>query len=308
MTKARVFLMAFLLAILLCTTPAKSQAGVAVSITIAPPVLPVYVQPPCPAEGYMWIPGYWAWGPVGYYWVPGVWVMAPRVGLLWTPGYWGFVSGVYIWHPGYWGPHVGFYGGVNYGYGYFGVGFAGGFWSGGVFRYNTAIVNVNRTVIRNVYVDRNVLRNVAMNNRVSFNGRGGVMARPTAQEQMAMREQHFQPTAVQMAHQQSASQDRNQLASVNHGRPAVPAMHSVNERASNQQRRIANGVASGQLTAGETRDLEHREQNINRQVAPERNANGGRLAPQEHQQIRREQNSASRPISQEKHNEKVAPR
>ena len=56
----------------------------------APPVLPVYVQPPCPQPGWMWTPGYWAYGPDGYYWVPGTWVPAPYVGALWTPGYWGW--------------------------------------------------------------------------------------------------------------------------------------------------------------------------------------------------------------------------
>ena len=54
-------------------------------ITIGPPALPVYVQPPCPTEGYLWNPGYWAYGPDGYYWVPGVWVAPPRVGVLWIP-------------------------------------------------------------------------------------------------------------------------------------------------------------------------------------------------------------------------------
>ena len=56
-----------------------------------PPPLPDYEQPPCPADGYLWTPGYWAWGGGGgYYWVPGTWVQPPRVGVLWTPGYWGF--------------------------------------------------------------------------------------------------------------------------------------------------------------------------------------------------------------------------
>ena len=54
----------------------------------------------------------------------------PRAGVLWTPGYWGFAGGVYAWHAGYWGPHVGFYGGINYGFGYGGVGFVGGEWRG----------------------------------------------------------------------------------------------------------------------------------------------------------------------------------
>ena len=59
--------------------PAASFAGIFVSIGIgAPPVLPVYVQPICPAPGYMWTPGYWAYADeAGYYWVPGAWVLAP---------------------------------------------------------------------------------------------------------------------------------------------------------------------------------------------------------------------------------------
>ena len=100
------------------------------SVNIAPPVLPVYVQPPMPAPGYIWTPGYWAWGRrllLG----AGHLGACRRCGLLWTPGYWGWVNGAYLWHAGYWGPHVGFYGGVNYGFGYGGVGFAGGEWRGG---------------------------------------------------------------------------------------------------------------------------------------------------------------------------------
>ena len=62
-------------------------------------------------------------GDAGYYWVPGVWVHHRELACLWTPGYWGFAGGLYAWHAGYWGPHVGFYGGVNYGFGYSGVGF-----------------------------------------------------------------------------------------------------------------------------------------------------------------------------------------
>ena len=139
-----------------CLGSSYGQVGVGVAIHIGPPALPVYTQPPCPQDGFLWTPGYWAYGPAGYYWVPGVWVAPPRVGLLWTPGYWGFVGGGYGWHAGYWGPHVGFYGGINYGFGYGGVGFVGGRWDGGRFAYNTAVVNVNRTVIRNVYVDRTV--------------------------------------------------------------------------------------------------------------------------------------------------------
>jgi hypothetical protein len=83
-----------LLACLLGMTPLTSFGFV--SITIAPPALLVYEQPSCPADGYIWVPGYWAYGDDGYYWVPGVWVEPPRMGVLWTPGYYGFDSGAYI--------------------------------------------------------------------------------------------------------------------------------------------------------------------------------------------------------------------
>ena len=85
--------------------------------------MPDYDQPPIPAPGYYWTPGYWAWNNYDYYWVPGVWVEPPQPGLLWTPGYWAFVGGVYAFRPGYWGPHVGFYGGIDYGFGYNGAGY-----------------------------------------------------------------------------------------------------------------------------------------------------------------------------------------
>jgi hypothetical protein len=291
-----------LVALLAAMIPASSFAAVAISITIAPPVMPVYVQPACPGDGYIWTPGYWAWGPAGYYWVPGVWVMAPRVGVLWTPGYWGFESGVYLWHAGYWGPHVGFYGGVNYGFGYAGVGFVGGVWAGSVFRYNTAIVNVNTAVVHNVYVDRTVIHNTTVVNHVSFNGPGGVAMRPNQGEIAAMREQHFQATSAQLSHQNLASQDHNQLASVNHGRPGTVAMDSVNGRRFNQQGRIANGISSRQLTPGETRNLENREANLNKEIRTDRQANGGTLTPQERQQVNHQQNNLSNSIYNDKHN------
>jgi hypothetical protein len=290
-----------LLALLAVTIPASSFAQVAVTITVAPPVIPVYTQPACPGDGYMWTPGYWAWGPDGYYWVPGVWVMAPRAGVLWTPGYWGFVGGAYVWHAGYWGPHVGFYGGVNYGFGYAGVGFGGGVWAGSVFRYNTAVVNVNTAVVHNVYVDRTVIQNTTIVNRASFNGPGGVSARPTPGEMAAMHEQHFQPTAAQMSHQTAASQDRNQLASVNHGRPATYAKSEVGQRAENQQQRIAQGLHNGTMTAGQAAHVETKEAQINHQVAADRQANGGKLTPAEHQQVNKEQNAASKQIHKDKH-------
>jgi hypothetical protein len=122
----------------LLLAPAKASAGVFVSVGIAPPLIPVYEQPLAPAYGYIWTPGYWAYGDDGYYWVDGAWVYPPYVGALWTPGYWGWGGAAYFWHPGYWGRTVGYYGGINYGFGYFGVGFYGGYWNGGHFFYNGA--------------------------------------------------------------------------------------------------------------------------------------------------------------------------
>jgi WXXGXW repeat (2 copies) len=207
----------------LLTLPAASQAQVAigVSVRIGPPALPVYAQPVCPGPGYIWTPGYWAWGDEGYYWVPGTWVMAPEPGLLWTPGYWGFANGAYIWHAGYWGPHVGFYGGINYGYGYTGVGFWGGEWRGREFVYNRAVTNVNVTVIHNYYNRTVVVNNV---NRVSFNGgHGGIMTRPTHDEERWAHERHIEARHEQFEHERAARSDRRFWASENHGRPAIAA-------------------------------------------------------------------------------------
>ena len=161
------------LAVIAAPVASSAQVSVGVSVQIPPPPLPVYAQPPIPAPGYLWMPGYWAYGPAGYYWVPGTWVEPPAVGLLWTPGYWGWNNGAYLWHAGYWGPHVGFYGGINYGFGYTGTGFVGGYWHRGVFTYNRAVVNVGGLHVA-VYN-----RPVAVNRAsVSFNGGRGGSARP----------------------------------------------------------------------------------------------------------------------------------
>jgi len=214
-----------LFALVMVCVPARSSAqiSVGVAVHIGPPALPVYAQPICPGAGYLWTPGYWAYGPAGYFWVPGTWVMAPTVGFLWTPGYWGWGGGGYIFHAGYWGPHVGFYGGINYGFGYGGVGFVGGRWNGGVFAYNTAVMHVNTTVIHTTYVDRTVVHTETVN-RVSFNGgTGGINARPNSAELAAEHEHHVAPTAMQTQHEHTASTNRALLASENHGKPAIAA-------------------------------------------------------------------------------------
>jgi WXXGXW repeat (2 copies) len=218
---------AALIAALFAAVPmaASAQLYVGVGVNIAPPAIPLYAQPPCPAPNYIWEPGYWAWGAGGYYWVPGTWVLAPSVGLLWTPGYWGWGTGAYYWHPGYWGRTVGFYGGINYGYGFFGVGYVGGGWYGGTFRYNTAITNVNRTVIHNTYVNKTVVnKNYYTNSRVGYNGgHGGVNAHPT-QGQVDARTHGQAPTSEQNYHEQMSGQDRNHLSTVNHGQPTTGAV------------------------------------------------------------------------------------
>ena len=82
---------------------AFAQIGVGISVNFGPPALPVYDQPICPADGYLWTPGYWAYDDDdGYYWVPGTWVEAPQVGFLWTPAYWGWGGNAFLFHEGYW--------------------------------------------------------------------------------------------------------------------------------------------------------------------------------------------------------------
>ena len=204
--------------------PLAAHAAISISVNIAPPPLPVYVQPPIPAPGYLWTPGYWRWDPMAadYFWVPGTWVSPPAVGLLWTPGYWGWGGDGYFWRGGYWGPRVGFYGGVNYGYGYVGSGYYGGYWRGGIFNYNRTVNNItNTTIIRNVY-NAPVAEN---HTRVSYNGgQGGVMARPGREERLANAEHHFAPTQMQQRHEQVAMRTPEQRASVNHGAPTLAAM------------------------------------------------------------------------------------
>src|SRR5271163_4446852 len=94
----------FTLGMLLVSVASSAQVRVGVAVTIAPPELPVYEQPICPGDGYLWTPGYWGWG-----------------------------DGGYVFYDGYWGAQVGFYGGINYGFGYFGHGFEGGRWDNGHF-------------------------------------------------------------------------------------------------------------------------------------------------------------------------------
>ena len=108
----------------------------------------------------------------------------PQVGVLWTPGYWGWGGGPYLFHAGYWGPHIGFYGGVNYGFGYGGVGYEGGYWNHGSFAYNRSVNNVSNVSVTNVY-NKTVINNTTVN-RTSFNGGTGG-SRPSRQHRSRLR-------------------------------------------------------------------------------------------------------------------------
>jgi hypothetical protein len=212
--------------LLLLALPALSMAQISlnISVNVPPPELPVYEQPAIPEDGYIWTPGYWAWGDdiQDYYWVPGTWVAAPQPGYLWTPAYWGWQDGAYIFNAGYWGPHVGFYGGVNYGYGYGGNGFEGGYWQGGHLYYNRSVTNVGTVNITNVY-NKTVINNVS-ETRVSFNGgTGGVRAEPTSEQLAAAHEPHLAPIAAQRQQVEAARGNPELRASNNHGKPTIAA-------------------------------------------------------------------------------------
>ena len=212
-----------LFALIVLSMSIASFAQVGIAITIGPPALPVYEQPLCPGEGYIWTPGYWAYdyNYGDYYWVPGTWVLAPEVGFLWTPPWWGWVNGAWLWHEGYWGPHVGFYGGINYGFGYFGLGFVGGRWDHDHFFYNRAVMNVNIENVHNVYEER--ITNVTVNH-VSYNGGpGGIEARARPEDEIAARDRHIGAVAAQTQHLQAARGNPELRASANHGKPPIAA-------------------------------------------------------------------------------------
>jgi len=250
--------------LVLLSLPGASSAGVFLSINIAPPVLQVYEQPLCPTDGYLWTPGYWGYGDAGYYWIPGAWVAPPQAGFLWTPGYWGFSGGLYAFNAGYWGPTVGFYGGVNYGFGYGGSGFDGGRWEGGHFAYNTAVSRVNTSVIHNTYVQKVTVNN----NRTSFNGGAGIAARPSAAE-TAMARQHNQPAATHLASTENRGSPVNRTAV----RPAAtPAARVTPGSAKPEARQAPAATRTSPQATQAARPQEHAQVAATRSSAPSRPA------------------------------------
>jgi hypothetical protein len=158
-----------------------------------------------------------------------VWVPAPYEGALWTPGYWNFYGGHYLWHQGYWGRHVGFYGGVDYGFGYGGTGYYGGYWNGSHFYYNTAVSRVNGNANHYVYSHAAPRPAYGGYTRTAYaGGPHGVPARPQPAEIAAMHEHHTPALASQVQFRQQAQQNHAQAFNTNHGRPQdVVANHAL---------------------------------------------------------------------------------
>jgi hypothetical protein len=199
-------------------------------VNAAPPPLPSYEQPTIPAQGYLWVPGFWAWrkSVPDYFWVPGTWVRPPQPGLLWTPPYWSRVDGGYAFHSGHWGEQVGFYGGIDYGYGYTGEGYQGGHWENGAFSYNRAANNLGSLGIANVYDQAVTAEGNAV--RVSFNGgRRGTTARPTKDQEALAEAQRVAATAEQQKHFELAAMDRSLYSKQNNGEPGVAATPHAGE-------------------------------------------------------------------------------
>src|SRR5450631_1663326 len=82
---------------------------------------------------------------------------------------------------------------------------------------------------------------------------------------------------------------------------AAAQTNQVNQRKENQQDRIANGVASGKLSAGQTARREKGATDLNQEVKADRSANGGKLTPAEKKQVNQQQNQMSRKIYRDKH-------
>jgi len=193
-----------------------------------PPALFDYDQPFAPSPYSLWVPGYWAHNRIGFFWVPGQWSRAPFIGALWTPPYWGFTGETYRFHPGYWGTHIGYYGGVNYCFGYIGTGFYGGYWRGNEFFYNTAVARVPST-IATVYNHTTIFHGTTYSPgagvRASYSGGpGGLRTRPTTSEIVAAHELHLPETRSQVLIRNMSSRTPEAAFNNNQGHPVRVVM------------------------------------------------------------------------------------
>lgn len=239
------------MAITIMPAPAMADGffGISIRIGYAPPPIPVYAQPPLPGPDYIWVPGHWAWSDWidDYYWVNGYWELPPEPGLLWTPAWWGWEGGAFGFHQGYWGREVGWYGGIDYGFGYHGHGWEGGHWDHDHVAYNGAVVNVTNVHVTNVYYHPVTVINNGP--RVSYSGgAGGVQAQPTPQELRASQGPHIPPTAAQQQRVQQAATNPRAAASQMTRNWNPPPVHRVAENGTPIPRAAA--LATGTAVAG----------------------------------------------------------
>ena len=213
-----------------CWAAAAASAVVAigVSINVAPPELPVYEQPPIPGPGYLWTPGYWAWGDEWLLLGAGHLGRAAAAGLSLDAGLLGLGRRRLLWHAGYWGPHVGFYGGVNYGFGYGGHGYRGRLLA----RRRRSTTTAASTIIPGTCTSptSTTNRDRRHGNRVSFNGgNGGV--RPRRRRRHSWRQSTSiisRPCGASCTRSSWRARNRQLHATINHGasgrspRPRMP--------------------------------------------------------------------------------------
>jgi hypothetical protein len=157
---------------------------------------------------------------------------------------------------------VGYYGGINYGYGYGGVGYEGGRWEGNRFLYNTSVNNVNAAVIHSTY---SAPVTSGSENHVSSNGgNGGVEARPTPQQEAYAKEQHVGPVAAQTQQMQAARNNPALFASANQGKPPIASelpSHNFNPPSTgNAATNKTFQQQLNELSARQTQDHENLEQ------------------------------------------------
>ena len=119
-------------------------------------VLPVYGQPICPGDGFLWTPatGRMTTASPITTGCQACWFRRRKSVSCGRRKAGGWGDGGYFFNEGYWGPTVGFYGGINYGFGYYGEGYGGGPWNNGHFFYNRSVNNINVVNIHNVYNER----------------------------------------------------------------------------------------------------------------------------------------------------------
>jgi hypothetical protein len=151
--------------------------------------------------------------------------MAPEVGYLWTPGYWGWGGGGFLFNEGYWGLSVGFYGGIDYGFGYFGHGYEGGRWENGHFFYNTAVNRVDANAIHNVY---NTRVNEGLTASATTAVTAGSTRAPRLKKRLPLVARHIGPVSAQTQHAWAAHNNPQQRLSANHGAPPVTATPRAN--------------------------------------------------------------------------------